>query len=451
MKLKKNLYLPIEFKHREFRSKILLAFYAIKLGFRVYIGSTNSIFKLIEFKSQKGGIFFFKGGLDFNKINDIKKKCDQFVILDEELGTEKKNYAKVARVRIWPGSEKLIDRYYVIGKYGYEASRNIFPEMQNSIKCTGWPRVDLWRKENDFLFKKEADQIKKKYGNFILFSSDFGYISTRFINDALKVYKNSQWKSIRDEFLTVKKRANEVFEEYNQFLKILKNYDKIEGLPLIIIRPHPAEDVEAWFETYKKLKLKNIKVIYEGEITPWINASLGVLHRGCASAIQAHMRGLPVGHFVCDNEKLTETPYKISQHLFSLNDIVKFCKTASANKEMKLIRYHDEFKEMIHVENDKLASELIIDDLLKLNTSKEMNFQKSSKNMFQDLFINFKISIINFVKYVFRFKQYVIASPTRKIPGGISKHEVEDFLRRLDNNQNFKVKKILKDCIEIDK
>ena len=95
--------------------------------------------------------------MELKSIVKLKKKCDHFVILDEELGTEEKHFAKVARRRIWPGTEKLIDRYFVIGKYGYDASRDMFPEMINNIRCTGWPRVDLWRKENDFLFRKKPN------------------------------------------------------------------------------------------------------------------------------------------------------------------------------------------------------------------------------------------------------------------------------------------------------
>jgi surface carbohydrate biosynthesis protein len=445
---KKNLYLALEFKHREFSSKILLAFYAAKAGFRVYIGSSQSIFRLIKFKEQKEGIFFFKGGLEPERLTHVKKKCDQFVILDEELGTEKKNYAKVARARIWPGTEKLIDRYYVIGKYGYETSCKVFSEMQNAIKCTGWPRVDLWKKENQFLFKKETDSIKKKYGNFILFSSDFGYISTEFINSIIKEYKNSNWESARDEFPIIEKRARETFKEFNKFYKILKDYDKIEGLPLIIIRPHPAEDIDTWFKLSKELK--NIKVVYEGEITPWINASSGVLHRGCAAAIQAHMRGLPVGHFVSENEKLTETPYKISQHLFTLDDIVQFCEIAIRNKDTKSIEYHSEFKEMIYVDSHKSASKLIVEDLSKLESNKELNFKMSFRNIIIDFFISLKLLIINFILYILRGRQLAIVSQSRKIPGGINSHEVEYFLNLLDNNQKFKIKKVLKDCIEID-
>ena len=51
--IKKNLFLPIEFKHREFLSKLLLASFALKAGFRVYVGSSNSIFRLIKSKSKK--------------------------------------------------------------------------------------------------------------------------------------------------------------------------------------------------------------------------------------------------------------------------------------------------------------------------------------------------------------------------------------------------------------
>ena len=445
---KKHLYIAIEFKYRELFSKILLAFFALKAGFRVYIGSSQSIFKLIKFKNQKGGIFFFKGGLELDKAIDLKKKCDQFVILDEELGTEKKNYAKLARKRIWPGTEKLIDRYYVIGKYGYKTSNSVFPEMQNSIKCTGWPRVDLWKKKNEFLFKKETDLIKKKYGSFILFSSDFGSISQEYIDSLLKVYKNSNWKSLRDEFPVIEKWAYETLKEFNKFYRILKDYDKIEGLPLIIIRPHPAEDIDTWFKLSKELK--NLKVVYEGEITPWINASLGVLHRGCATAIQAHMRGLPVGHFVSENEKITETPYKISQHLFTLNDIIKFCEMAMQNKEIRPIKYHTEFKEMIYINNDKLSSELIVEDLLKLKVYEEMNFKKSFKNIISDLLISSKLLLIKSIRYLLRLKQLGVAPQSRKIPGGIKHHEIQNFLNLLDVNHKFKIKTVLKDCIEID-
>ena len=141
--MKKNIFIPIEIKHREFLSSLMLTYYAVKSKFRVYIGSKSSINKLLKIKKNKGGIFLFKGGMDLESITEIKKKCNYFAILDQELGTRKKSFKKVAKRRIWPGSEKYIDRYYVIGNYGYKASLEVFPKMKDSIICTGWPRVDV--------------------------------------------------------------------------------------------------------------------------------------------------------------------------------------------------------------------------------------------------------------------------------------------------------------------
>ena len=447
--LKMNLFVPIEVKHREFLSKLLLSSFAIKAGFRVYIGSKISIYRLIKKKSKKGGIFFYKAGLKLDPMIDLKKKCDHFVTLDQEMGTVKKDYAKVARSRIWPGTEKYIDRYYVIGKYGYEVSCKIFSEMKNSIRCTGWPRVDLWRKENDYLFKEKTESIYRKHGNFMLFSSDFGYNSQKIIDERLQVYKNSKWKSKRDQLPSEIERSNKTYKEFNYFKELLKSYDKIKNCPLIIIRPHPLEDIDAWFNFSKELN--NIKVIYEGEITPWINASSGVIHRGCTSAIQAHMRGLPAGYFVTENAKVHETPYNISQHLFTLDQLIQFCKTSINNKDVKLIKYHDEFKEMVHVENDKLASELIVEDLAKLETSKELGYQNNYKDKAIDILINIKSSIKKFIKYFFRIDEKIgIAPPSQKMPGGITQKETVDFLKRLSNNDSHIVKKVFKDCVMIE-
>ena len=451
MNLKKNLYLPIEFKHRELLSKLLLTSYASKAGFRVYVGSKSSIYRLIETKRHKGGIFFFKGGIDIDTIYKIKKNCDNFVILDEEMGTEKENYARIAKRRIWPNSEEYIDKYFVIGNYAYNASSNIFPRMKNSIKCTGWPRIDLWRKEHELLFAKQTELISKKYGKFILFVSDFGYNSKKFIDGTLNRIKNSKWKSLVNELSLEKERAKRTFREYNNFLKLLRECDKIKECPLIIIRPHPAEDIEAWFNFSKELT--NIKVIYEGEITPWINASSGLLHRGCTSAIQAYIRGLPIGYYVTEKSAIVSgTPYSISQHLFTLDELLQFC-IHSINISVKEsdIKYSDEFTNMIHIEKDKFASELIIENLSKLKT----NLEKKHKICLMDKLYNVFKLISSGLRTIndFIFKTEKNASTTtrsQKIPGGINKNEIEEFFHKVSSKEKFKVTKIFKDCFEIE-
>ena len=443
---KPTIYFPIEIKPREFLSKIFLASFAIKAGFRVYIGSKTSIARLIRAKSHKGGIFFYKGGKDLESLIDIKKKCDHFVILDQEMGTETKNYGKIIRGRIWPGTEKLIDRYYVIGKYGYEVSSNTFSEMKKSIRCSGWPRIDMWRKENNFLFKKEAEAISKKYGNFILFSSDFGCNSNKIINETIEIIKKTKWKRIQNDFEIIKNKAYASFKEYNKFLEILEKYDKIEGLPQIIVRPHPAEDIDAWLDFSKKLS--NIKVIYEGEISPWIIASSGLLHRGCTSAIQAHMQGLPIAYYVSDKSNIVEqTPYNISKKLLAFDELVQFCKNSiHKSRVINSPTFNDDFKKMIHIDNKKFASELIVEDLVTLETSKELSYKAGYKLKIRILLSDIKYKIKNFLKIKDKIES---VSPTEIKMEGISEEEVRNFLTRIENNSNFKLKKVLKNCIEI--
>ena len=106
---------------------------------------------------------------------------------------------------------------------------------------------------------------------------------------------------------------------------------------------------------------------------------------------------------------------------------------------------------MIYIENDKLASELIVEDLLKLQTIHEPSYQTNSKDLMIDILLNIKSNIKKLSKHFLKNKQKIGITPEAvKIPNGITKHETEDFLNKLDLNQRFKVKQIFKDCIEIE-
>ena len=70
---KKIIYFSIEIKVREYLGSLLLAVYALSRNFSVIIGSKNKILNLIK-KKNKGGIFFYKAGINKNFLQDKKKK-----------------------------------------------------------------------------------------------------------------------------------------------------------------------------------------------------------------------------------------------------------------------------------------------------------------------------------------------------------------------------------------
>ena len=93
-------------------------------------------------------------------------------------------------------------------------------------------------------------------------------------------------------------------KEFHANIDLFKKIDKDKSCPQIIIRPHPAEDHMEWNKIAKNFD--NIKVIYEGSIIPWIYAAKALLHRGCASSVQAYMAGIPIGYPILKKEDILD-------------------------------------------------------------------------------------------------------------------------------------------------
>ena len=76
-----------------------------------------------------------------------------------------------------------------------------------------------------------------------------------------------------------------------------------------------------------------------------------------------------------------------------------FADTSVANKDKTKIEYHQEFKKMIYIKDDELASELIVKDLFQLETNKENSIEKNIKNNFIDIIIYLRATIKNIYNF----------------------------------------------------
>ena len=449
MNKKITLYFPIELKARELSSFVLLSIFAVNHGCRIYLGSKSSIRRLLKQKKIKAGLYVFNGGVQLPDLLKIKSKTNQYVILDHEISPSCLDFEDAIRSRLWPDTQKYIDRYYVLGERSYNASFKVLDEIRPKIVKTGWPIIDLSKKEFHFLFSERVNKIKEKHGEFILFSSAFCYISKKMINDVSEVYKKSNWKSLNNRREEEISWAKLTLKEFQANIKIFKKIDKDKSCPQIIIRPHPSEDHDEWRRIASSFS--KIKVIYEGEITPWIYASSALLHRGCASAVQAYMFGIPIGYPIFTKKTVKKAlPYKISEHFYNSEEIIKFCKKYIGKKPETPKCYSQPFNDVIHIEN-KHASELIIEDMLKLHIEKEGYYKTKLKDFMYDYLKKKRDSFQKNIKQFLHFKNNIgIAPQSQKIPGGITKLEIEEFLDRLSPKNNLKVKHIFRDCIEIE-
>ena len=457
-----SIYLPIELKARELAPKVLFSLFAAKKNLRVYLGTQETISRIINKKKETGGVYFFKGGLSLDLIKNIKKKCCKFIILDEEAGPGDENPRRTMRDRINENIEQEIDRYYILGKKNFDIAKKIFKNFRHSLVLSGWPRIDFFklsaRKKKKNLNVKN---IKKSYGDYILFVSDFGQNSKKMLSYTKKAYKKI--------YKNNKKLQNKLhkidlghFDEFNKVSDLLMNLEKDSSIPTIIIRPHPSEDHEPWERLSKKFK--RFKVILEGEISPWIYGSKAILHRGCSTSIQAYLGNIPQGYIVTNKKTIRKAlPYTISKKLFSLKDIKKFCQNINSAKKIKnensLLKKY--FNQIIHTEK-KFASEIIVDDIIKMKLSKEELFEPDivllSKNWARNFVLNYNVAIFIIKKFFLKFTNNVyetqvdrIVSQHQKIPFGIRLNDINNEISSYNFKDEIIVKQIFKNAFLIEK
>ena len=215
MKKKKHIYIPIEILVREINPKIIFAYYAALNNYRVYLGTKSGIDKIVKKKinNKKSGIYFYKSQIINNRkyIKNIKKAFEKFVVLDEELGVGVSNIKSTIERRC--KNLEDIDKFFVIGKKIMQNLINFDQYFKRISSITGWLKYDIYRKKNLKIFSSEMEDIKRKYGDFYLFSSNYGTLSDEGLNyrmnldKKLRKLKNS--KNIKNDYFTFKRSISD--------------------------------------------------------------------------------------------------------------------------------------------------------------------------------------------------------------------------------------------------
>ena len=286
-----NIFFPIETINRELDWRILLAAKVLEPGQRIYICDYKYLNRIIEM--FRGGLFVGKHILPrmrpAEKWDRYKKakQCDINVIyLHEEGGIfpgNNKDWEKRLYIQYDPTGFDSNDRLCVWGEW--QKSVHDQQSLDVPVITTGHPRLDFCKPEYQDYYKKESDQLRKEYGDFILVNGNYGWsnngmgISFVFSKkrgyDPLDTDKRQQYidfyakstKSMVDMISLVHRLAT-VFPEKN-----------------IVFRSHPSESDSLYQAIFNGLP--NVKVLHEGAIGPWILAADTLIHDGCTTAIEA--------------------------------------------------------------------------------------------------------------------------------------------------------------------
>ena len=455
---KKTIYIVIELKVREIVAKLLFAYRASLRGYRVYLGSREKIIDLIKNKKERGGVFFYKAGLQVDKTIEISKKIEKHIVLDEEMtaGLNEERYYKSAKA-FFVETKKYIDAYFYVNK-------KISSIVKNSIKAknvygVGWPRVDLFQKKYAGIYDEDVNKIKSKYGKFYLFMSDLGFITKNYKEYALEYYPwGGSKKDIKDWKNFSLAKAKNSFEEFKLLVSFFKNVCKLDPKVKILIRGHPAENVSEW----KKQINGYQNLIYLPPIDdpqPWIMASQGVMHRGCSTSLQSFVLNKPISYvklnFTSRNSPfLKRKPFDISYKIFNSDDFFKWIKVKNKNN-MNLV------KRDLNLDEKKSSCDKILNivDNYKIKKEKAYFYKKKEPTVIEKLnfYYNGIKSKIFFLLVVTKILKRNIDKfyLTSKIPNGITKKEAFRYLKKIDNldkkvKSNLKINQVSENLIKIE-
>lgn len=345
----KKVYFLIETKKRELNSQIVLAKELVGKNIECYIISKKQF--LSKQDIIKPGVVLLKsiGSRNIKLIKSLKKLGHKLVCLDSE-GLSILNKKQITE-RVYEKNLKELEYFFCWGNYSLKIISNFFPKYKNKLITTGNPKFDIIKdfKKNK-LFNKEVQEIKKKYGNFILFLTMFTVVNPLkrygFANKKQSL-KTIGFKNNRDLINLGKKFFNFQKNNLDFFINSIKNTSKKFPNKLLIIRPHPTENVDFWKNKFKNFN--NINVVYDSKDTiSWLISSEKNFSINCTTSLESYFLNKIGINLVKFDDKNVEYEWivKTSKKLGSLKkveDIIKK-KKLYIKPNVKLSNYLYNFK-----------------------------------------------------------------------------------------------------------
>lgn len=385
------ILLSIETKARELPGKVLLASFLAEKGFKVILTNLRKIpFALkanawlyIDRNSFAPRMSFFRR---------LKFLGFKLVCIDEEgiLWLSPDQYKK----RIHIKTNSYVDMYLAWGRKQAE----LIKEVSSSINTilTGNPRVDLLRPELKAVYSSRASSIKDKYGDFIFFVSNFSTNNNFYSKDAdvsvvdmlLEDYyrqgliDNSEEE---EDFRNFYNNRERVFEKVIELIRRLSVEYPYKN---IVVRPHPSENHDTWKQLMKDYS--NVKVIYEGELTPWIIAAKAVIHNSCTTGVEAALLNIKsIAYVPIDEAQFEmELPNSVSEAVSTEKDVINLINQFPVYQEVPQI-----LKEYISSITGPLACEKIAEQVLSLYQNRSGIEVAKRKYFFRDNFLTLFISL----------------------------------------------------------
>ena len=460
MNNKKRIYLEIESKRRELYSRIYFAIKAAKKNFSVVISKKSRLYENLKGNLQKGHVILKSASIGPEKTIKFLKKFDHKVYACDEEGALLINVLDTSE-RVTNNSVESLKNYFCWGKKEFLFIKNRKKKIKSkNIEITGNTRIELLKKKNLYIYKPQINKIKDQYKKFNLYLTSFHRYNS--INDNISILKNNKLevrnlfnKHNKKEIIKIRKRVIEIQKKnFEKTIEFFRSYENSElNIPLII-RPHPAENIQVYMDIIKNFK--KIKICFDYSSTnAWILASEKVISCNCTAQVEAFIMNKPSINLMHYNDKHLE-----------LKEVLMCSINVKKNKEaINLLKLSN--KEI----NKKINRKLILKKLnetfcnIKSNTcavqnminilSKNKNFIDYNKDKKTSWYYFYYFMIRNYLKskiYNFLHSKKDMKRNSQKIDG-IILEEVVDLIKQFSKKDfdKFIIKQLYPGVICVEK
>jgi surface carbohydrate biosynthesis protein len=297
------LLIPIENQVRELDPKLLLAVCAANAGIKSYIGYRTEMDIIIS--KFPRSIYLAKS---FTQRSDkmfriLSKLGHTICAWDEEALVHYPPDIYFKR-RLSPIAASYVSHLFACGQENEDLFRQ-YPSLPKTLPIykVGNPRLDMLRKQFEYYYDDEIANIKQKHGKFILLNTNFGNVNAHLPIHNLFTTKdeNGHYKDMGRGATGMGREFSEgraKFKQtiYEHFLSLISYLSNNFKHTKIIIRPHPVENKDVYFNL--AAKHSNVEVVQEGNVIPWIRAATALIHSGCTTGIEAYLSNKPAIAYV---------------------------------------------------------------------------------------------------------------------------------------------------------
>jgi surface carbohydrate biosynthesis protein len=364
------LVIPIETIVRELQSKVLLSCVAAEKGFQVIIGDALSLRENLPWFPV--GVFLDKSispsrawrFQHFRKLGySVAAWCEEGLTLIDP--------NEYLRRKINSSALQQTDYFFAWGQNQADLVRSACPQHNGRVIETSNPRMDLLNRDFRKLFSRDVEKLHQRFGNFIQINLNFSLCNHKkgegaYISELKKAGK-IRTKSDEEFSLGWVAHKSRLFQ---YFKKVIPEISRAFSDHMIIVRPHPSENHDTWKKVSKGLN--NVRVLYEGNVVPWLMAADVVVHNGCTTGLESFMLERPVIAYqpVVSDIYDAHLPNRVSDQVYSLEELIQGIRRRLKNPDLAVdersqrlsyVRY------FVADNNGKWASDIIVDHLWKIS------------------------------------------------------------------------------------